>query len=182
MMVLALSVLTLGPGALGASAPVTNPDTMVLLTYGDPETLDPAYAYDTTSDGILWPGIYETLITYDGSVLSRYVPRLATAVPSVANGLISRDGLTYTFPIRQGVRFHDGSVMTPADVRYSMLRFMLQDRDGGPAWLLLTPLLGVDSTREQGKLAVTYADAARAVDRGGPATSCFTSSIRTPRF
>ena len=54
--------------------------------------------------------------------------------------------------------------MTPEDVRYSILRFMLQDRDGGPSWLLLTPLLGVDSTRDaKGNLVVTYAQAAKAV-------------------
>ena len=167
VLVLAVSLLTIGPGARGASAPVSNPGTLVLLSYGDPQTLDPAYAYDTTSDGILWPGIYETLVTYDGSVLSRYVPRLATTVPTAANGLISKDGMTYTFPIRQGVKFHDGSVMTPDDVRYSMLRFMLQDPDGGPAWLLLTPLLGVDSTRQHGTVSVTYADAAKAVTVDG---------------
>jgi len=162
--VLALAVLAPGPGARGAGAPPTSPDTLVILTYGNPESLDPAYAYDTASDGVFWPGIYETLVTYDGSVLSKYVPRLATSVPTLANGLISKDGLTYTFPIRQGVRFHDGTVMTPADVRYSMLRFMLQDRDGGPSWLLLTPLLGLDSTRDsKDNAVVTYADAARSV-------------------
>ncbi|HLJ61825.1 MAG TPA: hypothetical protein VKZ50_19035, partial [bacterium] len=98
--IMTLSGLT---GTFGATGSVVNPDTLVVLTYLDPQSLDPAYAYDTTSDGIIWPAIYETLITYDGSVLSRYVPRLATEVPSVANGLISKDGLTYTFPIRQGV-------------------------------------------------------------------------------
>ncbi|HLJ59306.1 MAG TPA: hypothetical protein VKZ50_06215, partial [bacterium] len=103
VVVLVVAVLMFGTGARGAAGPIQNPDSLILLTYGDPESLDPAYAYDTTSDGIFWPGIYETLITYDGSVLSRYVPRLATEVPSVANGLISKDGLTYTFPIRQGV-------------------------------------------------------------------------------
>ena len=159
--VVTLSGLT---GTFGAAEPVKNPDTLVVWTYVDPVSLDPGYAYDTSSDGIIWPGIYETLITYDGSVLSRYVPRLATDVPSLANGLISEDGLTYMFPIRQGVHFHDGTVMTPADVRYSMLRFMLQDRDGGPSWLLLAPLLGTDSTRDsKGALAVKYDDAAKAV-------------------
>ncbi|HLW59805.1 MAG TPA: ABC transporter substrate-binding protein [bacterium] len=159
-----LFVLTLGTGARGASEPVKNPDTFVTLRYGDPESLDPAWAYDTASTEIVYPNVYEALIGYDGTVLSHYVPMLATAVPSLANHLVSADGLTYTFPIRTGVKFHDGTTMTPEDVRYSMLRFMLQDRDGGPSWLLLTPLLGVASTRDSaGKIVVTYEQAAKAV-------------------
>jgi len=163
-------LVTLGPGtgARGAVEPVKNPDTFVTLRFGDPESLDPAYAYDTASQEVIWPAVYETLIAYSGSMTSRYVPELASQVPSLANGLISKDGLTYTFPIRSGVKFHDGSTMTPEDVRYSMLRFMLQDRDGGPSWLLLTPLLGKDSTRDsKGKFQVTYQDAAKAVTVDG---------------
>jgi peptide/nickel transport system substrate-binding protein len=162
-LMMALVVLTVGTGARGAGAPVKNPDTFVTLRIGSPESLDPAYQYDTASYEIVYPNVYETLIGYNGSVLSTYVPRLATEVPSLANGLLSKDGLTYTFPIRKGVHFHDGSVMTPEDVRYSILRFMLQDRDGGPSWLLLTPLLGRDSTRDKDKIAVTYQQAAKAV-------------------
>ena len=40
-----------------------------------------------------------------------------------------------------GVRFHDGSPMTAEDVRYSILRFLLQDRPSGPSSMLLEPLL-----------------------------------------
>ncbi len=165
--IMMLAVLSVGTGARGAGAPVKNPDTFVTLRYGDPESLDPDYQYDTGSYEVVYPNVYETLIAYDGSILARYVPALATQVPSLANGLISKDGLTYTFPIRQGVKFHDGSTMTPQDVRYSILRFMLQDRDGGPSWLLLTPLLGTDSTREKDKFTVTYAQAAKAVTVDG---------------
>src|SRR3989442_13105408 len=80
---------------------------------------------------------------------------LATGVPRVANGGIPGDGKTYTFKIRPGVKFHDGNVMTPEDVRYSLMRFMLVDRDGGPSWILLASILGCDtqSTRDDnGKL------------------------------
>ena len=158
-----LILLTFGAGARVTGQSVKNPDTFVTLRSGDLESLDPAYQYDTGSYEIVYPNVYETLIGYDGSVLSTYVPRLATEVPSLANHLISADGLTYTFPIRQGVKFHDGTTMTPEDVRYSTLRFMLQDRDGGPSWLLLTPLVGKESTRDGNKIVVTYAEAAKTV-------------------
>ena len=158
-----LIVLTLGTGTRVTGQSVKNPDTFVTLRSGDLESLDPAYQYDTGSYEIAYPNVYETLIGYDGSVLSTYVPRLATEVPSLANGLISKDGLTYTFPIRPGVKFHDGTTLTPEDVRYSTLRFMLQDRDAGPSWLLLTPLVGKESTRDGDKIVVTYAEAAKTV-------------------
>jgi peptide/nickel transport system substrate-binding protein len=158
-----LLVLSFGAGAPVTGQSVKNPDTFVTLRAGDIQSLDPATAYDTGSEEIIYPNVYETLIGYDGSVLSSYVPRLATQVPSLANGLISKDGLTYTFPIRKGVKFHDGSTMTPEDVRYSMLRFMLQDPAGGPAWLLLTPLVGKESTREKDKIDVNFEDVAKSV-------------------
>ncbi len=163
----ALIVLALGAGTAVTGQSVRNPDTFVTLRFADPNSLDPAFAYDTASEEVIYPNVYETLIGYDGTVLSSYVPRLATQVPSLGNGLISKDGLTYTFPIRKGVRFHDGSLLTPEDVRYSMLRFMLQDPDGGPGWLLLTPLIGEESTRDRGKINVTYDEVARTVTAAG---------------
>ena len=164
VIILVLIALVLGNGVRATGQSVKNPDTLVYLTAGDVESLDPGWAYDTSSSAIVWPTVYETLITYDGSLTSKYVPVLATQVPSLANHLISPDGLTYTFPIRPGVHFHDGTVMTPEDVRYSILRFMLQDRDGGPSWLFLTPLLGTDATRDsKGNITMTYPKVAKAV-------------------
>jgi peptide/nickel transport system substrate-binding protein len=164
LMVLSLGAVT----ARGAGAPVKNPDTFVELQFGDVTSLDPALAYDIYSTEPIWPNVYETLIMYQGASLDRFEPMLATRVPSLQNGLISKDGLTYTFPIRKGVHFHDGSVMTPGDVVYSIRRFLLQDQAGGPAWLLLSPLLGVDSTRDKnGKIQVTWAEVARAVSAQG---------------
>ncbi len=137
---------------------VKNPDTYVVVGIGDfIDTLDPAAAYDTGSGSILF-NVYETLIFFDGPHPDKFVPWLATQVPSVENGLIRDGGLTYVFPIRQGVKFHYGpvkdangteipgsGVLTPEDVEYSFERGMLQDRAGGPQWLLLEPLLGVSS-------------------------------------
>src|SRR5207302_2731154 len=156
------------PTVRGAGEAVKNPDTFVELQFGDVVSLDPALAYDIYSSEPIWPNVYETLIMYSGSSLDKFQPMLATEVPSLANRLISADGLTYTFPIRKGVHFHDGSVMTPGDAVYSIRRFLLQDQAGGPAWLLLSPLLGVDSTRDDsGKIQIAFADVARAVSAQG---------------
>ena len=146
-------ILTLVGGGAAQGQAVRNPDTLVLVRFGDPETLDPAYAYDTASSEIFLWNIYETLIFFNGGSTGSFVPLLATEVPSVANGGISRDGKTYTFRLRSNVRFHDGTPLTAEDVKYSLLRFMFMDRDGGPSWILLAPILGVDTTRNaQGQL------------------------------
>jgi peptide/nickel transport system substrate-binding protein len=154
--------------AQGANEAVKNPDTFIELQFGDVSSLDPDLAYDIYSDEVVRPTVYETLISYSGGSIEQFAPQIAAAVPSVENGLISKDGLTYTFPIRQGVRFHDGSPMTVDDVVYSLRRFMLQDQAGGPAWLLLSPLLSIDSTRDQhGAVQVTFSQVERAVSAHG---------------
>jgi peptide/nickel transport system substrate-binding protein len=148
VVVLAVTVGLTGTAGGQPAQPIKNPDTMVLLRIGDPESLDPAFAYDTASYEVYLWHIYETLVFFDGSSTGAFTPMLATEVPSLANGGISRDGRTYRFTIRDGVKFHDGTPLTAEDVRYSLLRFMFMDRDGGPSALLLSPILGVESTRD----------------------------------
>lgn len=145
LLVLTLSVALVGFNGVAQGQAVKNPDTLIIQSFGDPESLDPTWAYDTSSSGVILWNIYETLIFFDGGRTDLYVPMLATEVPSVANGGISQDGKTYTFKIRQGVKFHDGNIMTAEDVKYSLMRFMLADRDGGPSWILLSSLLGPDT-------------------------------------
>ena len=48
-----------------------------------------------------------------------YAPSLATEVPTVDNGGISRDGLRYAFKLRKGVKWHDGKPFTAADVAFT---------------------------------------------------------------
>jgi len=78
-------------------------------------------------------------------------------VPTVENGGISADGTTWTFNIRSGVTFHEGGTLEPHDIAYSIWRGLLQDRAGGPQWMLLEPLLGVS----------TLEDLALEIDAGG---------------
>ena len=66
--------------------------------------------------------------------------RCCTEVPTLENGGISADGKTYTFTIRQGVKFQEGADLTPEDVAYSFKRNMIVDPDGGPMWMLIEAL------------------------------------------
>jgi peptide/nickel transport system substrate-binding protein len=94
------------------------------------EFFDPAFAY---GEGII-RNVYETLIFYDAEKPDIFVPFLAESWE------ISPDGTTYTFHIREGVKFHNGDSLTPSDVAYSFQRILLQS---GPdyAWLFTEPFL-----------------------------------------
>ena len=59
--------------------------------------------------------IFETLVTRDDA--NKPIPELAESVNE------SADHLTYTFPLRRGVRFHNGKVMTSADIASSFERY-----------------------------------------------------------
>lgn len=51
-------------------------------------------------------------------------------VPAVASGVeISEDGLTYTFTVKEGVKFHNGNPVTAEDIKYSVEKFA--DIEGG---------------------------------------------------
>lgn len=135
---------------LSSVLPARASNDPAVLDYGlasDVDSLDPHWAYDAVSL-FVDDQIYETLIDFAGESLDSYEPRLATVVPSLQNGFLSKDGLTYAFPLRSGVKFHDGSDLSANDVKYSLMRFLLIDRDGGPSNLLLEALVGVRSTSE----------------------------------
>jgi peptide/nickel transport system substrate-binding protein len=129
---------TATPQATSApSTQVKNPNTFIDAEIGDPESLDPAWAYDTASGNILI-NVYQTLLFPKKDSATEFVPMLATSWD------ISSDGMTYTFHIRPGVKFQDGQDLTPQDVAYSFWRGMIQDRAGGPQWIMLQPFFGLD--------------------------------------
>ena len=119
-----------------------DPSTFVEVVFGDPDTLDPAFDYESAGLTVL-QNVYDTLMWYKKDSPTEFVPMLAMEVPSLENGGISADGLTFTFKIRKGVKFHDGSDMTIEDVAYSFQRGMLQGGTQSPQWLFTEPLLGV---------------------------------------
>lgn len=116
---------------------VKNPDIFTEVTIGEPQYLDPAVDYETAGGEVL-QNVYETLVWYqEGSEgTTVLVPRLATVVPTTDNGGISADGLNYTFNIRTGVKFHDGTTMSPDDVVYSFLRALWIHDPDGPSWMM----------------------------------------------
>ncbi|MFQ5795587.1 MAG: ABC transporter substrate-binding protein [Candidatus Bipolaricaulia bacterium] len=133
--------LVLVVGLFAGAQQIKNPSIYIHATISGAETMDPAFSYDTASATAIF-NVYETLIFYKGSSVTDFDPMLATSWE------VSADGLTYRFPIRQGVRFHNGARLTPEDVEYSFERTLIQDRSGGPVWILLEPLLGVGTIED----------------------------------
>jgi peptide/nickel transport system substrate-binding protein len=119
-----------------------DPTTYTTVSFGDPDTLDTAFDYETAGTGIM-QNVYDTLIYYNKDNPNDFVPNLALEVPSLENGLISEDGKIVTFNIRPGVMFHDGSALTASDVAFTFQRGLLQGGYDSPQWLMAEPILGV---------------------------------------
>ncbi|WP_343081014.1 ABC transporter substrate-binding protein [Ostreiculturibacter nitratireducens] len=95
--------------------PDAQPGGSIVITYKDDvATLDPAIGYD-------WQNWSMIKSLFDG--LMDYVPGTTTLRPGLAESYeISEDGLSYTFHLRAGVKFHNGREMTADDVKYSLDR------------------------------------------------------------
>lgn len=87
----------------------------ITISYKDDvATLDPAIGYD-------WQNWSMIKSLYDG--LMDYVPGTTDLRPGLAESYeISEDGMTFTFKLREGVKFHNGREMTAEDVKYSLDR------------------------------------------------------------
>ena len=153
--------------ANGRAAGTPDASAFIKVEIGELVSLDPAGPYDTRSWEVM-ANVYETLLA---RTLSGFAPRLARVVPTVDNGLVSADGLRYEFPIRQDVRFHGGEVLTAEDVAYSLRRLLVADIPGGPAWMLMEPLLGVSNSRADddggGGLQFGFGDVEQAIRAEG---------------
>ncbi|MEX2111086.1 MAG: ABC transporter substrate-binding protein [Gemmatimonadaceae bacterium] len=125
------AVLACGGG--GDSAPTRNTIIDSRDTY-DPRSMDPALSTDV-------PTGRAVAYLFDG--LTRFTPD-ARIVPGLAKSWdISPDGLTYTFHLRNGVRFHDGRPFAAKNVIASFQRVLDPATKGGRGWPLY-PIRGAE--------------------------------------
>ena len=108
--------LTLGALAVGRHAAAQTPKpggTLVSAQATEATGLDPQLV-PALSRSRRAPMMYSQLVRFDGEM--NPTPELAESWQ------ISPDGLTWTFKLRQGVKFHDGQEMTSADVKFTFDR------------------------------------------------------------
>jgi peptide/nickel transport system substrate-binding protein len=121
---LAATLLAL-PGAR-AVAQVPN-EVLVVGQIAEPASLDPAVS-TATNDFRILINLYEGLV--------RYKPGTLEVEPALAESwTVSEDGLTYTFKLRQGVTFHDGTPFDAEAVKFNFDRMLDENHpaaDTGP--------------------------------------------------
>ncbi|MBA1157717.1 ABC transporter substrate-binding protein [Microvirga mediterraneensis] len=80
----------------------------------EPPGLDPTIAAPVAIREVTWVNLYEGLVRIDRA--GKVQPLLAKSWE------VSPDGLTYTFRLQEGVKFHDGSAFDSADVKFAFDR------------------------------------------------------------
>jgi len=106
-----------------------------------PTSLDPNLDYEAQGAEIC-ANIFSTLLAYNGSSTTNFIPMAASEVPSVSNGGISPSYTSYTFHIRPGLEFSNGDPLTAYDVYYSIVRSLLfrgstgVDQSGVADWIV----------------------------------------------
>jgi peptide/nickel transport system substrate-binding protein len=112
------AVLAVVPGLALAQAPNK---VLKMVPHADLKVTDPNFTTATiTADHAMM--IYDTLFAWDS--------RMAAKPQMVGNHSVSPDNLKYTFTLRPGLTFHDGSKVTTKDAIPSLKRWMARDSAG----------------------------------------------------
>jgi peptide/nickel transport system substrate-binding protein len=132
--------------ALGVAA--AQADTLVIGIASDPTGLDPEAVVNNTS-GFIMATVFDSLV--------KYKPGTTEVAPGIAEKWeVSPDGMTYTFHLRHGLKFHDGTPLDASAVVWNVDRLL---NKGNPQYIFNTGTV-------EGYIDFTYGDvkAYRAVD------------------
>ncbi|RVP98817.1 ABC transporter substrate-binding protein [Sinorhizobium meliloti] len=124
---IALAALAFAGAAAAPAAAQTPPDVLVVGQIAEPQSLDP-HTVTATNDFRILVNVYDGLVRFKDGTLE-VEPALAESWK------ISDDGKTYTFKLRQGVKFHDGSDFDAEAVKFNFDRMLKKDHpfyDTGP--------------------------------------------------
>jgi len=136
------------PTASPSSTPTVKAEKTIRQTQANAPYIDPAVGSDFSSSTVLC-NIYDSLVfpLTDGSI-----------APLVAKSWeVAEDGLTYTFELEQGIKFHNGDELTADDVVFSMERLLAIGE--GYAYLFTTTvseIKALDDYKVEIKLKQTF--------------------------
>jgi peptide/nickel transport system substrate-binding protein/oligopeptide transport system substrate-binding protein len=117
-----------------------------------PRTLDPAMARDLYSVTVIQQ-LFDGLVQFDQNL---------NVIPAIARSWkISHEGLTYTFFLREGVKFHNGREIVADDVVYSFTR-VADPKNKSPGSHLLEKVLGFNEFQD-GK--IDYVKGFKSIDK-----------------
>ena len=122
-----------------AKAPLAVPSdaskggTLTVLTNQVPATLDPTRAYFTDSTAIMSDLVTRSLTQYAYNEKTndmQLIPDMATDL-----GRPSSDNKSWTFTLRKGLKYEDGTPVKPADIAYAVKRsFAIAELPDGPTY------------------------------------------------
>jgi peptide/nickel transport system substrate-binding protein len=154
--------------ASAKSATTTKGGTYKLLrvTWDQPDYFDPGLAYTVAAWQIMW-NVYGGLLGYkhaNGAAGATLVPYLAKALPTITNG-----GKTYTFTLRSGLKYSNGTAIKASDFPYTIERDFKMDSPGvgffsaikgvsGPKGFATTKkghISGITANDSTGKIVIT---------------------------
>ncbi|MDH6125886.1 ABC transporter substrate-binding protein [Kitasatospora sp. GP82] len=131
---LASGAAACGPksGSAGSDAQPHPGGTLTVLNQNPQNRFDPARLY-TSGGGNVPSLVFRTLTTRnraDGAAGTKVVPDLATDT-----GTPSADATVWTYHLRDGLKFEDGSPITTADIKYGIERSFAPELSGGAPYL-----------------------------------------------
>jgi peptide/nickel transport system substrate-binding protein len=131
------------------------------IAYEPIDYMDPGLSYSVQGWGIMW-NVYLGLLTYkhvDGPEGAELIPGLAEDLPE-----ISEDGLTYSFTLREGLKYSDGSAVKASDFPATIKRLFRIDSPGVGFY---TNIVGAEqfSKTKRGEISgITVDDEARTIE------------------
>src|SRR3954447_26927531 len=135
--------------------------TLVVAIPGDIKRTDPALIDDSNTSYVM-QNVMEGLVSLKPGTTGELVPALAESWE------LSPDGLTYTFKIRQGVKFHDGTDVDAAAIKYNYDR-----------WIAFPKELQ-DYSYYAGAVFGGYGDGSNIAATDAPDASTFTITLKSP--
>jgi peptide/nickel transport system substrate-binding protein len=96
---------------------------------GGPQFVDPSIDYETSGSEVI-QNVNEQLMFFKGADATNTVPWLASSQT------MSADGMHYTYILRSGIKFTDGTPFNASAVYFSIMRTLIIDDPSSPAWAI----------------------------------------------